>query len=78
MLTQNDTRAFLMAMNAIADYVPPIMYQRLIANPVSQVLQDVANGVLPPLMPQPQQGEAGPPQPQKPHLVPVDGNNAAG
>ena len=43
-MTQDEARAFAFALNTIAPYVPPMLFGQVIGSPVSQIIQDVANG----------------------------------
>lgn len=68
MINQNDARNFLLTLNSIAGYVPPLQFQAVVNNPVAMTLQNVANGFLELTVKteEPKTGEAGP---VGPHLV---------
>ena len=65
-MTRDDARSFLMALNGIMPYVPPMLMTQITANPVARLIEQVANHDAA----QAQTGEAGPPQERpKPHAV---------
>lgn len=43
-MTQEDARNFIMALNSIGGYVPPIQFQVLTNNPVIKAIEAMANG----------------------------------
>ena len=42
-MNQNDARAFIVALNAIAPYVPPMLMQQITGSPVCRVIEQMAN-----------------------------------
>jgi hypothetical protein len=44
-MTKDDARNFIIALNAIQPYVPPLMFQPLAGSAVAKYLTDVANGI---------------------------------
>lgn len=55
-MTKDDARAFAVAMNTIAPYVPPMLMQTLLQNPICRLIETVANAP-----DQATQGAVGPP-----------------
>lgn len=69
-MNQTDARNFILALNAVAQFVPPLHMQPLMANPICKVIEHLAN------TPEQsdtatQEGASGPPiNRPKPHAVP--------
>lgn len=42
-MTREDARNFIVALNAIAPYVPPMLMNGVTQNPISQIIQQMAN-----------------------------------
>ena len=67
-MNQSDARNFILALNAIAPYVPPMLMQPLMTNPICQIIEHMAN--TPDKSNQATQGDTGSTQERpKPHVV---------
>lgn len=67
-MTQSDARNFIVALNNIAAYVPPMLMQPLMANPICKIVEHMAN--TPEQPNQATQGDIGATQERpKPHVV---------
>lgn len=63
-MTKDDARAFIVALNNITAYVPPMHMQPLITNPICKIIEQMANAPE-----QLQQSEPAPAERPKPHIV---------
>ena len=63
-MTQDDARNFIVALNSIVPYVPPMLMQPLVTSPCAKLIQQVAN------TPQQEQQHEQSIERPKPHAVP--------
>lgn len=69
-MNQNDVRSFLLAINGLQGYVPPMLFQQVTANPACRILEGVANGEL--------SFEVGSPKPNGSEIKPNGNGQAEG
>lgn len=68
-MNQADARNFIMALNSIAPYVPPMLMNAVMGNPICRIIEQAANHDASTAQMGEQQGEP----PKKPHLVEAGG-----
>jgi hypothetical protein len=62
-MNQTDARNFLLAINAVVGYVPPMLMAGVTNSPVARLIEQIANS------PEQPQGEQTPQERPKPHAV---------